>query len=205
VARRSLSPLARALAYRNRDVVEKFADRFQLPDAEAAAIFDDTKRWLWLCSLPDRPKLFITSPLVVIDEMWHTFILFSTAYVGYCESNFGRVIHHQPTSRRDRQRALRRSARDPEGYARQHRKKAERQYRFIAEKLGDETLVRWYAEYPLRYDAAFFRRFGIEGRDIEPEAAALLASLGPVTPAAGARGSASPAASRRRYAGSPAS
>ncbi len=205
MARRPVSPLARALKYRNRDVVEKFADRFGLPDAEAEAIFDDTKRWLWLCSLPSRPKLFITAPLVVIDEMWHTFVLFSAAYTGYCESTFGRIIHHQPTSRRDRERALRRSARDPERYARQHRKQAERQYRFIAEKLGDETLVRWYAEYPLCYDAAFFRRFGIEGHDLAPEAAALLESLSPVTPAPRARGSASPAASRRRYAGSPAS
>ena len=137
--------------------------------------------------------------------MWHTFVLFSDAYADYCESTFGRVIHHVPTSRRDRQRAARLFARDPERVARQRRKQAEQQYRFIAEKLGDQALVRWYAEYPLRYDAAFFRRFGIEGRDLPAEATELLASLSPVTPAVRARGSASPAASRRRYASSSAS
>jgi hypothetical protein len=197
--------LARALRYRNRDVVEKFADRFQVPDREAQAIFDDTKRWLWLCSLPGRPKLLITPPLLVIDEMWHTFVLFSAAYADYCESTFGRLLHHVPTSRRDRLRAARLLERDPERVARQRRKQAERQYRFIADKLGDEALVRWYAEYPLRYDAAFFRRFGIEGHDLPPKATEILASLSPVTPAVRARGSASPSASRRRYASSSAS
>jgi hypothetical protein len=175
--RARVSSLARALRYRNQDVVDRFADRFELPDRESRAIFDDTKRWLWLCSLPARPKLFISPALLIIDEMWHTFVLFTAGYAAFCQSSFGRFIHHVPTTRRERLRTERLVERNPERFARRRRTEAEKQYRFIADKLGDETLVRWYAEYPLRYDAAFFQRFGVEGQDLVPEAAERLGTL----------------------------
>lgn len=165
--------LERALAYENADVVHKFADHFGVADAEAELIFAEAKKWLWLNSLEDRPPLAVTSEIQVLDEMWHTFVLFTRDYSEYCQSRFGRYMHHKPTSRREKEA----EAAEPEAFDRRRRQEMAIQYRFIAAHLGDDTLVRWYADYPLRYGRDFFARFGIDLPELAPEVAARMRAL----------------------------
>lgn len=169
--------LAEALGYRNADVVHKFVDHFRIPEDEGASIFDEVKKWLWLNSLEDAPLLYVTAEIQIIDEMWHTFVLFTKDYAAYCESRFGRYIHHKPTSRREELAEREEREADPDGYDRRWRESMGRQYRFIADRLDNATLVRWYAEYPLRYGREFFARFAIDVPDPGPEAAARMRNL----------------------------
>jgi hypothetical protein len=154
--------LRRALRYQNRDVVVKFARHFQVAEAESAAVFEECKKWLWLNALPDAPLLFMSEATLIIDEMWHTFVLYTREYTEYCGSRFGRYVHHTPDTLRQQASRERALARDREGYLRRVRRQRAQQYRFIVDKLGSDTLRLWYVEYPLRYDAAFFARFGVE-------------------------------------------
>lgn len=36
-------------------------------------------------------------PSVIVDEAWHSFLLHSREYAEYCDSVFGRFIHHVPS------------------------------------------------------------------------------------------------------------
>lgn len=154
--------LSRALRYRNRDVVAKFARHFQVPEDESAALFEECKKWLWLHGLPDAPPMVMLWEMLIVDEMWHTFVLYTRDYERYCRSRFGTFIHHNPTRLRDQERHQRGMTTERDAYLKRQRRQRERQYGFIADKLGVDTLSLWYVEYPLRYGKPFFARFGIE-------------------------------------------
>ena len=168
-----------ALSYTNQDVIFRFVDRFGVSDAEGRVIFRDMQRWLWLNSLAGRPALTMTPEILIIDEMWHTFVLFTKPYAHYCRTRFGCFLHHVPASRRDKARRERERLANPARAWRNAKRRREAQYRFIAEKLGRKTLLRFYAEYPLRYDRAFFRRFGVQ---VFPLGAAVVAHLTKLLP-----------------------
>jgi len=38
----------------------------------------------------------MTPEIAQIDEMWHTFILFTRDYAAFCEGHFGCFLHHVP-------------------------------------------------------------------------------------------------------------
>ena len=40
---------------------------------------------------------------MAIDEMWHTFVLFTQPYAAFCQRYFGRFIHHAPSTRVERE------------------------------------------------------------------------------------------------------
>jgi hypothetical protein len=70
-----------------------------MPRAEAELIFQETLKWLWLCSLPEREENrgpVTHAPMQVVDEMWHSFILCTRDYQRFCDENLGGYIHHQP-------------------------------------------------------------------------------------------------------------
>ena len=105
-ARRSL---AAALAYRNRHVVDRFLGEYPLSRAEGEDVFRETKRWMWLCAKSGHSgALSVTPSMMVIDEMWHAFILFTVDYASYCDKHMGRMIHHVPTTHTESARFFKR-------------------------------------------------------------------------------------------------
>jgi len=94
--------LEEVLTYKNKYVIDRFC---QLrPDAkdEADLIFDDLKRFLWLvATLEERKKGGISVPdisfsesMIIMDDMWHAFVLWTKFYKEFCEEFFGKFIHH---------------------------------------------------------------------------------------------------------------
>ena len=154
--------LRRALSYKNRDVVARFAKSFRVPEEESAGIFEECKKWLWLHTVPGAPPLEMMTEFLIIDEMWHTFVLYTRDYARYCRSRFGVFMHHDPTSLREQERTRRALEKDADAVMRKRRRQRERQYRHIADHLGADTLRLWYVDYPLRYGREFFARVGIE-------------------------------------------
>lgn len=153
--------LQRALAYRNDQIVFRFMETYGVTLRDARELFLEAKRWIWLMARSEAcggPTLIIDDRLIMIDEMWHTFILFSKEYHRYCETHFGHYVHHAPTTRRqvERTRALRRK--DPAGFLQRAERRLRRQYTFIYDQLGRDTLLRWYEELPRKIPSPRVKR-----------------------------------------------
>src|SRR5688500_20295120 len=84
-APRPYPTLEAALSYRNGDVLNKFRDQYDVTEAEAEDIFTQVKKYLWLCG----QIRFAIPPLLIVDEMWHTFVLFTRQYQEYCLETYG--------------------------------------------------------------------------------------------------------------------
>jgi hypothetical protein len=77
--------------YEHPEVVRRLMDEEGWGQEEANEAFEDTKRFLYLCSLKRE-----LAPTERIDKGWHAFILYTKDYAAFCDAFFGRFIHHQP-------------------------------------------------------------------------------------------------------------
>ena len=150
--------LAHALRYRNREILLRFMDQWGVSEEEAAELFTETKKWLWLTTREDAPPLVITGEMKMLDEMWHNFVLFTPEYMEYCDSRFGRYVHHLPTPVEEKKRLRAAFVTDSAAAGERRNRELAPQYEYIYEKLGEETLIKWQIELPYRYDRAFFLR-----------------------------------------------
>jgi hypothetical protein len=156
--------LARALAYRNEKVIQRFLDTYDVPEEEARALFHELKKWLWLCARAKAvggPRLAVHGPLLMLDEMWHAFMQYTLDYQRYCLDRLGAFIHHLPSNSTDKLRERKRYEADPQGFVKRYQASLKRQYSFTYDELGDETLLKWYREYPKRYTPEFLERHRI--------------------------------------------
>lgn len=87
--------LERVMAYRNHAVVARFEHKLGLNNEQAELLFEDTKRFLYLCGSKQKgdPSL---APPEGVDAGWHEFLLFTEDYQSFCEEFFGKFIHHRP-------------------------------------------------------------------------------------------------------------
>lgn len=148
----------RALKYQNDEVIYRFLMLWEVSFAEAQDLFLETKKWLWLCAQPEKQRLGITAPLLIIDEMWHNFLLFSRDYTEFCHDCFGRYIHHAPTPHSEKEEYKKQYESALSDLAEKNMQEQIEQYKLIYQKLGVETLIKWYLEYPERYDEDFFKK-----------------------------------------------
>lgn len=128
--------------------------------SEASEIFRETKRWLWLCAYRkfefeqgrcSFSQIPLASEALVIDLMWHTFLLFTKDYADFCQRHFGFFIHHYPMSREQRRSAEDARARDAQDFREMRITELRPVYELIHDILGRETLVRWLDEYPKKF------------------------------------------------------
>jgi len=141
-----ITDLEIVLAYQNEEVVARFCADYGFSPAQGEEIFTETKRWLWLCArhaADGRPgaDLSMGDEMAVIDQMWHTFLLFTFDYAEFCERFFGCFIHHQPTP------GFVKNAMTPE----KRMITLRNNYEFIYDHLGAEILKLWCEEFPVRF------------------------------------------------------
>ena len=141
------------LAYSNSDVVYRFQKTYGVSREQSEDIFIQVKKWLWLSHQHRRAGigkgLFIDRPLIVIDEMWHNFVLFTIEYAAFCRKYFGYYIHHAPaTEAEDREGKATYGALGLDERMRARKDLLRPQYEFIYDHLGRDTLTKWYFEYP---------------------------------------------------------
>jgi hypothetical protein len=134
-----------ALAYQNQEIVDRFLDDWDVAPVEAQQLFDDVKRFLYLQAVCGR-EVPMSATIGMIDEMWHNFALFTVEYAAYCDSVYGRFLHHAPTSHG--------APPTPEQMVAEFRRLRE----LVLANLGVETLLRWFVDYPQRFDDAFLAR-----------------------------------------------
>lgn len=165
----AVRPLAEVVQYKNVEVIRRFREQFPVSEREARSIFREMKKWLWLCaSCPTPGRLGITDPLLVIDEMWHTFLLYSREYHAFCMRSFGKFLHHAPTTTAEKARQRRRMQSHPERVALEVETEIRWQCETIVEQLGEATLRKWYIDYPRKYSPAKIRALRLRALAKEP-------------------------------------
>lgn len=141
--------------YKNEDVIERFIDKYNIDENEALSIFEETKKWLWLCHMgaigEKKFSFIIDDSLLIIDEMWHNFILFTKEYNDFCINNFGYYMHHQPTTKQDKNDWQK----DPVKGLKEYKKKLQGQYEKVYDLLGESTLNKWYVYFADKYTSAY--------------------------------------------------
>jgi hypothetical protein len=136
------------LTYRNEDIISRFTDQFAIDDTSAELIFADTLRFMYLCQLPG---IFIPDHLLIIDEMWHNFILFTREYQKYCQTHFRRYFHHLPASKAEKEKQRLANEADPEVARLEFSKKLSYVVSCAYDHLGPDVTHRWFREYPVTY------------------------------------------------------
>lgn len=95
--------------YTNMAVIARYAHDHQIPLGDAAVLFEETKKFLSVCAMADPDTLEDYAPSEQQDQMWHTFVLHTRAYMSFCHEHFGVYLHHEPCdgsrTQRDRYRA----------------------------------------------------------------------------------------------------
>lgn len=142
-------------------VISGFMDRYDVTKEEAGEIFQETKKFLTLAAELQESEgisLFIDQPLLIIDEMWHNFILHTKQYFQFCFSRFNKFLHHVPTSRSQKKEIELQFKKNPSQLIEEAKIKLEQQYSFIYDKYGSETLLKWYEEWPSKYTPEYLKK-----------------------------------------------
>ncbi|WP_026069620.1 glycine-rich domain-containing protein [Legionella tunisiensis] len=90
-------PLTELLTYKNEQVVRHFCHQY--PDfshEKSTQLFQDLLAWMWVNAYRqtnNRPT-YLFGPLLMMDKMWHNFILHTQDYVNFCEHYFNDYFHH---------------------------------------------------------------------------------------------------------------
>ena len=93
--RETPQPIPHILAYRHERVLQRYMTDNKGTLADAERIFAAFKQFMIVCSI--KPGRKITSG--PIDNMWHSFLLFTRDYKSFCEQYLGRFINHEPFER----------------------------------------------------------------------------------------------------------
>jgi hypothetical protein len=136
------------IAYRNEDVLSRFTDQFTIADEAAEDIFTETKKFLFICQ---KPGVFIPDDLLIVDEMWHNFILFTSEYQDFCSRYFGSYVHHIPASKAAKEQHRQELAADPAAMRQGFNEKLARFMSVTYDVLGRDTVVKWFQQYPVQY------------------------------------------------------
>ncbi|MCV7200101.1 glycine-rich domain-containing protein [Mycobacterium angelicum] len=87
--------LKKALAFDAPYVIDRLIkDRVADTPALAGELFSEVKKFFVLCEITDDVSLPMYSAMV--DQAWHTFILFTAEYTAYSHHYFGRYLNHVP-------------------------------------------------------------------------------------------------------------
>lgn len=96
-----ISSLATVMEYEHEGLIERLQDEIGLNEQEARMLFEDTKRFLFLCGTHRGHY----APPTLIDECWHRFLLFMKDYENFCYHYFGALIYHAPKTKKERLRS----------------------------------------------------------------------------------------------------
>jgi hypothetical protein len=138
--------LGEILSYQNDRIINKFRTFYAVSLVEAIEISIETYKWLWLNAQlkedhkkkhQDIPRILVVHEgMVVMDEFWHTFVLHTREYEAFCKNYLGSFIHHSPSTPNFQPPSL---------------AETEQQLNYICDVLDEETMIKWYEEYPIRY------------------------------------------------------
>ncbi|MED7788891.1 hypothetical protein AB8E56_07525 [Francisella sp. 19X1-34] len=125
-------------------IAERYHNDYPDNKFSAKEAFRELLKFFWLREKLRRDniqnvKLSIHPEMREIDDMWHTYILFTKDYEKFCKENFGYFIHHIPYSLADKKEMLK----NRENFL----KDTELFLSYVYDNLGEETLKLWFADH----------------------------------------------------------
>ncbi|KTD65096.1 hypothetical protein [Legionella shakespearei] len=90
--------LVTLLQYQNTAVIDYFCHHHpEYSPEQAQVIFTDLLAWMWLNKQRQKfnKNTYLFGPLLILDEMWHCFILHSRDYFDFSLQYFGAYFHHE--------------------------------------------------------------------------------------------------------------
>jgi len=149
--------LEKVLVYRNQEILDTFLAIYDVTGEQAEELFVETLKWLWLCASTrgdlisgrTAPKPRVDNDLLMLDEMWHLFILYSNHYFHFCADFFGFYIHHKPTTQSERKLSQTQLLTDRSAFINELAEDERSFFSYVHEKLGRETLIKWHTDSTL--------------------------------------------------------
>lgn len=142
-----LCNLEHVLSYTHPNLLKRYTTTYPNNILPAEIVFKELLKYLWLCerhrqdqiSFPDDHELkFVCNiypEISEIDDMWHTFLLFTKDYRDFCQQYLGAFIDHCPNI-----------SNEPIS-TEIFELDLSRYLSYVYEKLGEETLKIWFADY----------------------------------------------------------
>lgn len=87
--------ILRAMQFPLDEVILRYSRDMNLPLETAREHERELRRFLILCAINPCAEYGMTGP---IDNLWHTFLLFTRLYAKFCGEVAGKFLHHEPTS-----------------------------------------------------------------------------------------------------------
>ncbi|MCA8273498.1 hypothetical protein LGN17_13390 [Burkholderia sp. AU30280] len=139
--------------YEHEGVIGKFRDEWDVEEVEAIDIFSETKKFLFVSEYAQKQcvEFEVDEPILMIDKMWHHFILFTKDYEKFCHHFFGKTLHHIPFCSAHLAQKIKKLVQSGTTLKDHNRARLEQQLNFIGSTFGDETLRKWYVEYGEKY------------------------------------------------------
>jgi hypothetical protein len=141
-----LPNLNELLEYQNQSVLNRYQKDFTQSKITAKNWFSELLKFIWLSMKHHHEKSHhpenvafhftcaIHPEMKEIDDMWHTFLLFTQDYHDFCQRYLnGFFFHHQPLASNEEKISTR-----------QYKKELERYLSYIYENLGEETVLAWF-------------------------------------------------------------
>jgi len=141
-----LPELSVLLRYRNEKVLNRYTANYPSNALSSHDAFSELMKYFWLSLKHDKEKKqypnnndldFICGihvEMSEIDDMWHTFLLFTKDYMLFCEEHFGKYFHHTPTHENERQRM--------DNFEIDFRKFLS----YVYDNLGEESCLAWFGK-----------------------------------------------------------
>ena len=134
------------IAYQNKDIIDRYNKDYPNNKISAEEALVGVIQYLWLSqqhqidkkNQPNNNELnFVCGvypEMQEIDDMWHTFILFTKEYAEFCQKYFGEFMHHAPNTHVEKT--------DLKNFEIEFT----RYLNYIYGRLGEETVKRWFSD-----------------------------------------------------------
>lgn len=143
-----LPNLSDLLNYKNPKLIARYQKDYPENKIPAEEALTEILKYFWLCEKhredlkndPDNEELkfdcSVHFEMAEIDDMWHTFLLFTIDYAEFCKKYFDHFIHHVPTTEETKKPSKK-----------EFKKSLTRMLSYVYDNLGEETLKKWFSEY----------------------------------------------------------
>lgn len=134
------------LNYHNENILARYRHDFPNAHLSAEHALTELMKYIWLCHKhqydktmqPTNPALqfacVIHAEMQEIDNMWHTFLLFTKEYHAFCHDYLnGHFFHHEPTIKNDNTLSTKDYEQQLKNYL-----------SYIYDNLGEETVSQWF-------------------------------------------------------------
>jgi hypothetical protein len=154
-------------AYENPELIARFCKDYDVSEDRARLILKDLLRYFWLTvrlrEVRGEGSAFrMWRHYLILDEMWHTFLLYTQEYQAFCEKYFGYFLHHVPTPTLEAG-----GAKEDSGATR--RADLESALDFVWDELGGEVACRWFSEYPDEFPPLKIRALQLKSAEKQEE------------------------------------